>query len=241
MRYVLLFLFIFLGTLVFGQSPPLPVEGSIVFERKENSAYFKKKWGTSNTGDQAPDFKSLFFELKFTGTKSVYMPVDSVIKQNGTGGLPGADNIVYTDIENNTTTCMRNVLGTYFLLEKPVAPIKWKLTGETRMIAGFECRRANAIILDSIYVVAFYTDNIVSNLGPETFAGLPGMILGVALPHQHVSWFAQTVNLRNVDETSIRPPVKGNKMTSSGFLTTVKSSLGPLDPYLNEYLYMYLL
>jgi GLPGLI family protein len=49
------------------------------------------------------------------------------------------------------------------------------------VIAGFNCRRANAMIMDSIYVVAFYTDEILTTGGPESFSGLPGMILGVAL------------------------------------------------------------
>ncbi len=50
--------------------------------------------------------------------------------------------------------------------------ITWKITDEMREIAGFSCRRANAIMLDSIYVVAFYTDQIPVSGGPESFSGL---------------------------------------------------------------------
>ena len=89
------------------------------------------------------------------------------------------------------------------------------------MIAGFQCRRANAIIMDSIYVVAFYTDDIVASGGPESFTGLPGMILGVSLPHQHVSWFATKVSAQPVTASQLKVPVKGKKVT----YTSLKESL----------------
>jgi GLPGLI family protein len=34
---------------------------------------------------------------------------------------------------------------------------QWRITDETRTIAGFECKKAVTKICDSVYVVAFYT------------------------------------------------------------------------------------
>ena len=80
-----------------------------------------------------------------------------------------------------------------FLVKDSIKKIKWKLTDETREIAGYQCHRANALFFDSIYVVAFYTDEILTKGGPESFNGLPGMILGIAIPHQHITIFATKV------------------------------------------------
>ena len=87
----------------------------------------------------------------------------------------------------------KTVFEQTFLVEDTLRRIKWKITDETRPIAGFNCRRANALIMDSICVVAFYTDEILTTGGPESFSGLPGMILGIALPHEHITWFATKV------------------------------------------------
>ena len=86
--------------------------------------------------------------------------------------------------------------NSYFIKEK-IPQIQWKWTDETRDIAGFQCRRANALILDSVYVVAFYTNQITTEGGPESFTGLPGMILGIAIPQLHTTWFAKSVIVDN--------------------------------------------
>ena len=88
---------------------------------------------------------------------------------------------------------------------------------------GYPCRRANGLMMDSIYVVAFYTDQIPVSGGPESFAGLPGMILEVALPHENVIWRATKVNENTVPETAIIAPKKGKPLDNKGLLETLQS------------------
>ena len=68
------------------------------------------------------------------------------------------------------------------------------------------------MIMDSVYVVAFYTDEILAPGGPESFTGLPGMILGLALPHEHITWFATKVEISAPSPSEITPPTKGKKV-----------------------------
>jgi GLPGLI family protein len=112
--------------------------------------------------------------------------------------------------------------------------INWKITNEIRNIAGYDCRRANAIIMDSIYVVAFYTDKIPVSGGPESFSGLPGMILGVALPYEHVTWFASSVTEQPVGEDKLKAPTKGKALNQAGLLSTLKAALKNWGSYANE-------
>ena len=54
------------------------------------------------------------------------------------------------------------------------AEIKWKFTDEYRNILGYDCRRVNGIMQDSVYIVAFYTPQIPVSGGPgvdKWFAG----------------------------------------------------------------------
>ena len=60
--------------------------------------------------------------------------------------------------------------------------------------------------MDSIYVVAFYTNEIHFSGGPESFNGLPGMILEVFLPHDNVSWTAQKVTAEKISDEKLMPP-----------------------------------
>ncbi len=123
----------------------------------------------------------------------------------------------------------KKVFEQIFLVEDSVRKIRWKITDETRIIAGMECRRANAVIMDSIYVVAFYTDEIISSGGPESFSGLPGMILEIALPHQHVTWIATRIQAVKVEENQLTIPQKGKKVDNSTLKETLTESLKNWD------------
>lgn len=172
-------------------------------------------------------FKTSYFDLLFTRDKSLYRPGRESDDHDMFNffAAPAQDNIVYADLDNAKAISEKNVFEQAFLVQDSLRQIRWKITDETRNIAGFNCRRANAIIMDSIYVVAFYTDEILTGSGPESFTGLPGMILGVSLPHQHISWFATKVEAIPVAESQVSPPTKGKKVTNSVLLETVKPSL----------------
>ena len=172
-------------------------------------------------------FKTSYFDLLFTNDKSLYRPgrESSDRELFNFWQAPAQDNIVYSDLASDKAISEKNVFEQNFLVQDSLRPIRWKITDETRDIAGFSCRRANAIIMDSIYVVAFYTDEILTGSGPESFTGLPGMILGVSLPHQHISWFATRVEAIPVAESQVEPPAKGKKVNNATLTQTIKSTL----------------
>lgn len=172
-------------------------------------------------------FKTSYFDLVFTKDKSLYRPgrESSDRELFNFWQAPAQDNIVYSDLENDRAISEKNVFEQAFLVQDSLRQIRWKITDETRNIAGFNCRRANAIIMDSIYVVAFYTDEILTGSGPESFTGLPGMILGVSLPHQHISWFATKVEAIPVAENQVAPPAKGKKVNNTTLSETIRPSL----------------
>ncbi len=166
-----------------------------------------------------PQFKTTYFDLVFDHSATLYKPGRENPDNNKIWQTrPAEDNIVFNNLSNRTTVTQKNVYELTFLVKDSIRNIKWKLTSETRNIAGFTCRRANGIIMDSIYVVAFYTDEIPLSGGPECFTGLPGMILGLALPHEHVTWFATSVYTDAVPATELVPPEKGEKTTNARML-----------------------
>ncbi len=201
-------------------------QGRIEFERKVN-LYAQVDDEDDDTWKDLmkkmmPKFKTTYFDLEFNGNKTLFKPGRENSDNNKLWQQPAEDNTVYTNLTDSVTVTQKNVFEQTFLLHDSTRKIKWKITDETRNIAGFTCRRANALIMDSIYVVAYYTDQIITTGGPESFNGLPGMILGLALPHEHITWFATKVYTDNISETQLVPPTKGKKTTSSALLITLQ-------------------
>jgi len=206
-------------------------QGKIEYERSINvyAQYNNDEHGEWNELRKklSTHFKTAYFDLLFNRTKSLYRPGrESNDKDNAFMFQPPAqNNTIYSDLDGEKAISQKNIFEELFLVQDSLRKIKWKITTETRNIAGFSCRRANAIIMDSIYVVAFYTDEILTSGGPESFTGLPGMILGVALPHEHVSWFATKVEALTVSDTQLVPPAKGKKTDNATLLQMIRKSL----------------
>lgn len=207
-------------------------QGRIEFERKVNlySRIDDYWWLTPDTKDNIkknmPQFRTTYFDLQFNGSKTLYKPGREAEPTKGFyGGDPADNNVVLSNLGTGQTTAEKHVFEQTFLVQDSTRKVEWKITNETRNIAGFDCRRANAIILDSIYVVAFYTDAITTTGGPESFNGLPGMILGLALPHEHVTWFATKVFTEAIPENALIPPTKGKKVTTKELVATLQKSL----------------
>ena len=221
------------------QNKHFTTSGTIEFEKKinmyamikkvinkDNEAFFQPAFEAYKKNQ--PQFKTLQSILSFTDNKSLYTPI--VPENNNTGmdffsnnPMASQNNVVYTDLANNTNVVQKTVFEETFLVKDSTRKIKWKITDETREIAGYTCRRANGIMMDSIYVVAFYTTEIPLSGGPELFSGLPGMILGAALPHENITWFATKVTDISLPDNTVVAPKKGKPTNNIGLSTTLKA------------------
>ena len=115
--------------------------------------------------------------------------------------------------------------GSNLNVEDSMPVIEWRLTNENRIIAGYNCRKAVGKIMDSVYVFAFYTNEINISGGPCSINGLPGMILGVTIPRMYASWIATKVTLNNVDLTGIKPITSKKYYTLTTFKSVIKERI----------------
>ncbi|HTF29652.1 MAG TPA: GLPGLI family protein [Flavitalea sp.] len=203
--------------------------GKIEFERKVNlhKLYdYEGTWG-DYIKKNAPQFITHYFDFIFKGNQSVYKPGRDVsdAKTANWSNFPGNGNTVYNDYSTDKFLSSKQVFEQLFLIQDSLPKINWKITADTRKIAGFLCRRAEAIIMDSVFVVAFYTDEILATGGPESFNGLPGMILGIGIPRMHLTLFATKLELTEVKDTDIKVPAKGKKTNVADLKKTLQSSM----------------
>lgn len=93
--------------------------------------------------------------------------------------IPAGNNIVYTRRGTDSILTQKDVLGEVYRIHLPKKNrIKWKLIPGQNKIAGCDCLKAEGTILDSIQVIAyFFTEQLNIEAGPESFSGLPVLIL----------------------------------------------------------------
>lgn len=234
-----------LPLIVKAQEPTFIYSGAIRFERKENLHFLvKDKPEYQDYLKNVPEFRTVFFQLQFDKDRSLYSPITETKDDVLNAGSIGDKNVVFQNKRENKITSEKWLFDKPFLIVDSLRKINWKITGERRTIAGFECIRANAIIMDSVYIVAFYTNEIVPGFGPESFSGLPGMILGLAIPHNHVSWFATEIDIRSKNSSAILPPAKGEKIDQSTLCTRVVEgikNIGNFEVFKGNYLIRILL
>jgi GLPGLI family protein len=231
MKKILIIFLLLGGTKVMAQTQFI-TSGKIEFERKINihkqlDSEEDETW-RNMLKKTTPPIKTSYFDLYFDAQKTIYKPGrEIVVTQKVPDWLegPAIDNIVFTDLDNKISYSQKSVFESVFNITDTLRKIDWKITPDTRTIANFECRKATAIIMDSIYVIAFYTDQIITNGGPESFTGLPGMILGIAVPRLNATWFATKLELVDVKSTELLPPKKGKKITNSILRTQLQSSM----------------
>jgi GLPGLI family protein len=203
-------------------------QGRIEYERKTNQHAFMdegKIWDNM-AKENLPKFVTYYFDLVFKGDRTAFKTGrDPDTKQNKFWRIFPSENTVFTNLDSNTSVTERTIFSDINLVSDSLRHVEWKVTPEIRNIAGFNCRKAVGRIMDSIVVIAFYTDEIVTSGGPESFNGLPGMILGLAIPRLHTTWYATKLQLVEVTDKDLMAPKKGKKMTGNEYRSRVQEIL----------------
>lgn len=207
-------------------------EARVEYEKKVNQHKPYEEEGEDNMWQQErmkviPRFVSDVYELKFNQKQSAYR----LLKENPNnkymmwGAKPSETEVFCTNLETQRQQIQKEIFENVYWVQDSIRQLDWKISDETREIAGFECRKAVTKICDSVYVVAFYTDQIPVSAGPESFAGLPGLILGLAIPRLYTTWFATKVELITPTTAQLNPPLKGKKVTRQQMQNDMQKSM----------------
>lgn len=161
--------------------------------------------------DKFPKLSTSYYQLTFNTDKSIYLFNRKDEKTKMPWGNEGEENVWFNDYKQDNFVQQKVVFGDTYILSDSLIRIDWKMTNETREIAGFNCRKAVGKIFDSVYVFAFYTDEITVSGGPMGLHGLPGMILGITIPRMFSSWVATKLEVNGVNYNTLVAPTKGKK------------------------------
>jgi GLPGLI family protein len=192
-------------------------KGKISFERKFAQHTLMESLQSEEGMDASmvEEFKKIFpkivtdnFVMDFNENQTHYR----MLKENPDnkymvfGFKPEESDLIIQNLTNETTLMKKSLFENEYYIKDSLPKYEWKITNELRDIAGFECKKAITKICDSVVVVAFYTDQIMVKGGPESFNGLPGMVLGLAIPRLSETIYATKLELIT---TEIPTPAQG--------------------------------
>lgn len=186
----------------------------ITFEKKVNikEQLANNEWLSDEAKEKMGKYRTTNWDYSFNDSTSVYRakPKESLGDNAFFFSSDNTDEL-FTDFAKSKRVKRKSIMGDDFILKDSIPRLHWKIMHDLRKIAGYECRKAIAKINDTVTVVAFYTDEILLKGGPEGFTGLPGMILGLAIPRYRTTWFATKVEAKNVPILNIAAPTKGKR------------------------------
>lgn len=220
MRYLHLIIFLLFYSLVFSQEK-LRVEYEVTpkFQTVPNDN-FKISAVVSN------------FELLIDNNESFYNHIPKISNEQVEGNMFNisasfsADaNPIYIDTQSEIFIEQAEIANQVYLIKDDLPNINWKISKETKEIAGFPVLRAVAFLNDEFNtkILAWYSPKLTYKTGPEKFWGLPGLILSLetSITHSDGTQEGMEYVATKVETTSkpIKIPTKGKKVSLEEFNT----------------------
>jgi GLPGLI family protein len=226
-----LFYIVILQLFSFAAAAQYTMQGKVEYERKINihrrieELSDDQRQFYDKVKSQLAKFHVSYFDLYFTRDRSIYKPGRETENVSRWLSTPAPENVVLSDFKKDSVTAQKIIFEEKFLVHDSLRKLKWRITDEIRTIANYKCRKAVGRICDSVYVVAFYTEDIMVSSGPEMFSGLPGLILELAVPRLYSTWIATKVELIQPKEEDFKMSTKGKKVNQKGLFEAMNKSM----------------
>ncbi len=191
--------------------------GKITYERKTN-LYKKFKYnGDVKEWLKEEDKNKLdIFELYFNDSLALFKPQESDLVERMSWAT--SKNVVYQNFHTNYRLTEKKIWGEQFMVADSVRHFAWKITDSKRSICGYQCRKAIWQANDSTRIYAWFCSEVNASIGPESFVGLPGAILGLATEDGGVIYFAKSIEVVKPEATTLVPKKSKQKTYKSAEL-----------------------
>jgi len=201
--------------------------GQIHYERRTNLQKINQEhlpeWMRNYIAKEK--FKIDKFVLRFDEYKSGFVPSNP--PSNDFRETVTIKNAVYSNHQTYDRLTVMDVMGQSIFIRDTVNKITWKMTDDTRNLAGYNCKMAFFQKDSSMTIYAWYAEELIPSVGPETFSGLPGAILGLAIEDGSVVYFAKSVETQEMTDKELTYDTKKNKVyTKQGIKDDILKRMG---------------
>ena len=209
-------------------------EGKILYERKVNM--HKRLTGEQESmRNMVPEFSTFKMQLLFNEKESIFKQLAEEQDIRDQAGGPteerliirnGGDNETYKNYGSGKSIELRELGPKKYIIEDSVRVFSWKLDeSESRTIQGYTCKKATTKDLRGSEVIAWYTEQIACPSGPESFGGLPGMILELNINDGEIV-FSPIEITNSADQKMVKAPSNGKKITRKEFQKMMEQEFG---------------
>jgi len=157
----------------------------------------------------------IFYELLYSDGISIYNLAKNTNNQNDESVSLEVDdnNVFYKDFKSKNLIKQAEFLSRTFLITNSLPKLQWKITNETKEIGKYKVTKA-ILKRNNEIIEAWFTNKIAVGDGPESFYGLPGLILELKTKN-YVLKVKDIIFLK--DAPKITKPEKGKKVSQSQF------------------------
>lgn len=171
------------------------------------------------------------------------------------GAMSSTGGDQYKNVSNLELLQEQEFFGKQFLIKDDLQKLDWQLGSETKTIGQYTCFKATAVkpksgfdfsnlgrrppeggegkekkaeeeVADEMVVTAWYTPQIPVNQGPDTYWGLPGLILEISADKTTILCSKIVLNPSEKDE--IKTPSKGKEVTQAEYDAIVKKKMAEM-------------
>jgi len=135
-----------------------------------------------------------------------------------------SNNQTYRNSNTNAFIEQQDFMSKTFLIKGKPKELKWKMTGEMKVIMNYPCLKA--VYEDSTETLeAWFTTEIPVALGPEKYGNLPGMILELTSKKNKKTLTAINIEFKEIDETQVSEPKEGKEVTREEYQKIVRKKM----------------
>lgn len=230
-------------------------EGTITYVKKQNM----HRSINEEMKAYVQEYRTTKHVLIYNETSSIYKSLieEEAPQPNSNGGMTvrfgsTLNDEIFIQFMEKRKVSSRDLFGEQFLIIDSLKNEKWKLTTETKIIAGKICRKAllaKKIITQNIkapfvgneqnnknnpsekeiVIIAWYAEELSIPAGPDNYCGLPGIILEMDIDNGATLITAIEISSK-VDNKLIKEPKKGKKVSPEGFQKAMTEIMQNLNP-----------
>ena len=160
----------------------------------------------------------------------------------------GSNDVLYNNFQTGKKTELREMFEKKFIIDDSIRPLKWKMTGETKMILNHNCMKTTATqtntstrmtmdngkmerkeVTDTSNIVAWFATDIPVSAGPAEYQGqLPGLILEIDVANGRQTFKAIGISGK-ADLASIKEPTGKKHYTREEFRGEVNKMMDEMQ------------
>jgi GLPGLI family protein len=134
----------------------------------------------------------------------------------------------HRDFEQQKQTDVMEMFGKTYIVDDSIQVPQWKIKTQIKMIQNMICMKAITVdTVKKVTIVAWFTDAIPAQVGPERLHGLPGTILELDMNDGDVVVTAEKIDYKPV--TIKKPTTKGKKIKEADYQKLIADKIKKAD------------